>query len=73
MKPLVIVGILLIVLGVGSLSYEGFTYTSREKIVDIGPLHASADTEKTVTLPPIVGGVALVCGVGLVLLGRRKK
>ena len=72
MKPLVIIGIILIVFGVGSLAYEGFTYTSREKIIDIGPLHATADTEKTVDLPPVVGGSALACGVGLVLLGRRK-
>jgi hypothetical protein len=67
-----IIGLVLIVLGIGALAYQGFTYTTREKIVDIGPLHASADTEKTIPLSPIVGGVAIACGVGLVVLGRKK-
>ena len=72
MKPIMIIGLVLIVLGIGALAYQGFTYTTREKIVDIGPLHASADTEKTIPLSPIVGGVAIACGVGLVVLGRKK-
>ncbi len=72
MKPIMLIGLVLIVLGIGALAYQGFTYTSREKIVDIGPFQASADTEKTIPLPPIVGGVAIACGVGLVILGRKK-
>lgn len=72
MKPIMLIGLVLIVLGIGVLAYQGFTYTSREKIVDIGPLHASADTEKTIPLSPIVGGVAIACGVGLVIIGRKK-
>lgn len=72
MKPIMLIGLVLIVLGIGTLAYQGFTYTSREKIVDIGPFHASADTEKTIPLSPIVGGVAIACGVGLVIIGRKK-
>jgi hypothetical protein len=72
MKPLSIAGIVLIVLGLAALAYQGFSYTSREKIVDIGPFQASADTEKTVPLPPIVGIVAVVGGVALLVAGSRK-
>ena len=67
------VGIILIVLGVLALVYQGIQYTSREKIIDIGSLEVSADTKKTIPLPPIVGGIALVAGITLVLADRRKK
>ena len=66
------VGIILIVLGVLALVYQGIQYTSREKILDIGPIKVSADTKKTIPLPPIVGGVALVAGIALILTDRRK-
>ena len=67
------IGIVLIVLGLAALAYQGFTYTSREKVVDIGPLHATADREKTVPLPPIVGGVAVATGVVLLVIGARTR
>jgi len=66
------VGIILIVLGALALAYQGITYTTREKIIDIGPVQATADKEKTIPLPPIVGGLALVGGVILVVTGARK-
>jgi hypothetical protein len=72
MKPIMILGLLLIALGIGAFAYQGITYTTREKIIDIGPIHASADTEKTIPLSPVVGGLAIVCGVGLVIVGRKK-
>ncbi|MES1256708.1 MAG: DUF3185 domain-containing protein [Acidobacteriota bacterium] len=65
------IGIALIALGLAALAYQGFTYTSRETIVDLGPLHATADREKTVPLPPIVGGVAVAAGIVLLVLGAR--
>jgi UDP-N-acetylmuramyl pentapeptide phosphotransferase/UDP-N-acetylglucosamine-1-phosphate transferase len=68
-----LVGIILIVLGVLALVYQGIQYTTKEKIVDIGSIKISADTEKTIPLPPIVGGVALVAGIALILADRRKK
>jgi uncharacterized membrane protein HdeD (DUF308 family) len=68
-----LVGIVLIVLGVLALVYQGIQYTSKEKILDIGSIKLSADTKKTIPLPPIVGGVALVAGVALILADRRKK
>ena len=71
-KPITIVGIALIVLGIVAFAYQGVTYTSREKIIDLGPIHATADTQKTIPLSPLLGGLALVGGVVLVLVGAKK-
>ena len=73
MKPISIVGLVLIVLGVVALVYQGITYTSRETVVDIGPLHATADREKTLPLPPILGIVAVAGGAALLFVGARKR
>jgi len=72
MKPVSMVGVLLVVLGVLALIYQGITYTKRETVLDIGPVHATADREKTVPLPPVVGALALVGGVVLLVTGARK-
>jgi hypothetical protein len=55
-----------------ALAYQGFTYTKREKVLEIGPLQATTETEKTVPVPPLVGGLAIVGGVALVALGALK-
>jgi uncharacterized membrane protein len=73
MKPLTIVGIILIVLGVIALAYQGITYTSREKVVDLGPLKVEAKKEKTIPLPPVLGGVAVAAGVVLLIAGARSR
>ena len=65
-------GIILIALGLFGLAWGGFTYTTREKIVDIGPIHASRDEKHNVPLPPIAGAVAIIGGVVL-LVARRKE
>jgi uncharacterized membrane protein HdeD (DUF308 family) len=72
MKPLAVAGIVLVVLGLVALAYQGITYTSRETVVDIGPLHATADRQKTVPLPPVLGIVAVMGGVVLLIAGVRK-
>jgi hypothetical protein len=72
MKPVTLVGVALIILGVLALAYQGITYTTREKVIDIGPLKASVDREKSIPLPPIVGVLALAGGVVLVIVGARK-
>jgi uncharacterized membrane protein YidH (DUF202 family) len=72
MKPAGIIGIILIVIGVIALAYGGITYTKREKVIDAGPLQVSADREKTIPFPPILGGICLVGGIVLVLAGNRK-
>ena len=72
MKPILFAGFLLILLGIVALSYDRITYTTREKIIDIGPIQATADKEKSIPLPPLLGGLALVTGIGLVFVGYRK-
>ena len=72
MKPVSLVGVALIILGALALAYQGITYTTREKVIDLGPFKASVDKEKRISLPPIVGVLALVGGVVLVIVGARK-
>jgi uncharacterized membrane protein HdeD (DUF308 family) len=72
MKPVAILGVLLIVFGLVALAYQGFTYTRREKVIDLGPIQATAERERTVPLPPVVGIVAVAAGVALVVVGARK-
>ena len=62
----------LIILGIVALAYQGITYTTREKIIDLGPLKASVEKEKTIPLPPVLGGLAVAAGVFLVWVGARK-
>jgi hypothetical protein len=64
-------GAILIVLGLVGLVWGGFTYTTREKVVDIGPIHASRDRTNNIPLPPIVGALALVGGIALLAVGRK--
>ena len=73
MKPLAIVGVLLIVLGVAALVYQGVTYTTRETVIDIGPLQATADRERTLPLPPLVGIAVVAGGVALLVASMRKR
>jgi hypothetical protein len=68
-----LVGIVLIVLGVLALAYHGIRYIDRDKLVDIGPLKVTTSVKKTIPLPPVVGGLALVGGIVLVLADRKKK
>ena len=72
MKTITLLGIALIVLGLAALAYQGFTYTTRETVIDIGPNKATADREKTIPLPPILGIVAVAGGVALMIAGSRK-
>ena len=73
MKPTSIAGIVLIVLGLAALAYQGITYTSRDTVIDLGPIHATAEREKTIPLPPIMGIAAVAAGVALVVIGARKR
>lgn len=73
MKSIMVIGLVLIVLGAQALTYQGITYTSREKIIDIGSFEASANTRKTIPLSPIVGGLSLAGGVVLVIIGRKSR
>jgi len=72
MKTYTLIGIILIVIGIIAFAYQGITYTTREKVVDIGPIQMTADKTKTIPLPPIVGGIALVGGIVLLVVGGKK-
>jgi uncharacterized membrane protein len=71
-NQIMLVGIALIILGVVAFAYQGITYTSREKVIDLGPLQASVDTKKTIPLSPLLGGLALAGGIVLVVVGTKK-
>jgi uncharacterized membrane protein len=71
-NAIMLLGVALIVLGIVAFAYQGITYTSRETVVDFGPIHATADTQKTIPLSPLLGGLALVGGIVLVVVGAKK-
>jgi len=64
-------GIVLIILGIILLVWTSFTYTKRENVVDAGPLHISADKQKTVSWPPVLGGVVLIAGIVIVVTAKK--
>lgn len=71
-KNLAAVGVVLVVAGALALFYKNIPYTSRDVILDAGPIQATADTKQTWPLPPILGGLAIAGGIGLIVLGTRK-
>ena len=72
MKSKTIIAIILIALGIAAFAYQGITYTTREKVVDIGPIQVTSEKTKTLPLPPIVGVIALVGGIVLLVVGVKK-
>lgn len=64
-------GIILIAVGLFGLAWGGFTYTTREKVIDIGPIHATRDETHRVPLPPIAGAVALIGGIVLLVAAKK--
>jgi hypothetical protein len=71
-KIFMAIGILLIVVGIVSFVYHGVTYTTQEKVVDIGPIHMTAEKTKTIPLTPVIGGITLLGGIVLVVMGSKK-
>jgi len=72
MKTNMLIGIILIVIGIIAFTYQGITYTTREKVIDLGPLQVTAEKTRTLPLTPIVGGIALVGGIVLLVMGNKK-
>lgn len=72
MRTPTIIAVILIAIGIVAFGYQGITYTTREKVVDLGPLQMTAEKTRTFPLPPIVGGIALLGGIGLLVMGRKK-
>jgi hypothetical protein len=73
MRPIAVIGIIFIVIGIVALAYQGLTYTTKEKVVDLGPLKVEAKREKTIPLPPVLGVLALGAGVVMVVVGARSR
>lgn len=71
MKTYTLIAVILIAIGIVAFAYQGITYTTREKVVDFGPIQMTAEKTKTIPLPPIVGAVALVGGIVLLVLGKK--
>ncbi len=72
MKTYTLIAIVLIVAGVMAFAYQGITYTTKEKVVDFGPIQITAEEKHTIPLLPLMGGIALASGIVLLLLGNKK-
>jgi uncharacterized membrane protein YidH (DUF202 family) len=72
MKTNQLLGVVLIALGVVAFAYQGITYTTREKAIDLGPLQVTTERTRRLPLPPIMGAVALVGGIVLLVAGNKK-
>jgi len=71
MKTNTLIAVILIAIGIVAFAYQGITYTTREKVVDLGPIQMTAEKEKTFPLPPVVGIATLVGGIVLLVLGKK--
>jgi uncharacterized membrane protein YidH (DUF202 family) len=72
MRPAVIVGVLLIIVGIAGLAFGGFSFTRKEKVLDVGPIEASADKKESLPVPPVLGALAIVGGVVLLATSARR-
>jgi hypothetical protein len=72
MKTYTIAAILLIAIGIVAFAYQGISYTTRENVVDFGPIQMTAERTRTMPMPPIVGAIALVGGIALLVMGKKK-
>jgi uncharacterized membrane protein HdeD (DUF308 family) len=72
MKPVAILGVILIILGVIALAYQGISYTKKDKVVDLGPLKVETEKKETIPLPPVLGVVAVVGGIVLIAVSARR-
>jgi uncharacterized membrane protein YidH (DUF202 family) len=66
-----VIALVLIVIGILALAYQGFSYTTRKRVLDVGPIQTTREEHHTVSLPPVLGAMALVGGIVVLLTGRR--
>jgi len=66
------IAIVLILVGVLAVGYQGFSYVTRDKVIDLGPLEVTQEKHKTVFLPPVIGAVVLVAGIALLLTNSKR-
>jgi len=71
MKTRAVAGVILVIIGVIALVFQGITYTKHKKVLQVGSFEATTEQHKTIPVPPIVGGVALVAGIALLVVGRK--
>ena len=67
------IGVVLIVVGIVALAYGGFSWTTKEKVVDIGPVEVTQNKTRSMPLPPVAGGICIVAGVIVLVAGSRKR
>jgi hypothetical protein len=72
MNGRMLLGVALIVIGIIALVYQGFTYTTRKKVLDIGPIQATKEEHRMIPVPPVIGVIAVISGVAVLALGRGK-
>ena len=72
MKTGSLLGLLLVIVGAIALAYQGITYTTHKKVLDIGPIETTKTEHKTIPLPPIVGGLMLLGGIAMLAVGRKE-
>ena len=72
MKSATLAGIVLVAIGIIALGYQGITYTTQKKVLDLGPIQATKEEHHTIPLPPIVGIISLVGGIAVLVMGQRK-
>jgi len=73
MKPIIWVGIVLIVLGGLMFAYQGISYTRERKVLDVGSVHATTEAHERIPVPPVLGGLAIVGGVVLLVVGASNR
>ncbi|MCC8430774.1 hypothetical protein [Reyranella aquatilis] len=73
MKPMAILGVLLIAIGIAGLAIDNISFTERKTIVDAGPIKVTADEQRTIPIPTIAGIVAVIAGAGLLFMGRAAR
>ena len=73
MKPMVIAGIVLVILGALALAYQGIPYTHQKDVINVGPIHATTEVQDRVPLSPVLGGLALAGGIVLLIIGAKRK
>lgn len=72
MRPVMAIGIVLLVLGIAMLAYQGISFTQQEHVAQVGPVHVTKEEKKTIPFPPILGAAAVGVGAILVFAGLRK-
>ena len=72
MKPYTLIGIILIVVAIAAFGYQGISFTTREQVIDLGPLQMTAEKTRTLPLTPIAGGIELIGGIALLVVGQKK-